>query len=311
MVLNHRQTVTWSPHQATSAIELQDVQKHYGGVQALEPTTLSIQRGEVVALLGPNGAGKSTLVNLALGLLVPSRGTVRVFGQNPLDAANRTHTGAMLQQVNLSANLRVRELIELFSSYYPAPLRLDETLDRANLSTLQRRQYRQLSGGQRQRVRFALALCGNPDLIVMDEPTVGLDVETRRLFWAQVRALVADGRTVLLTTHYLEEADALADRILVMDRGRLVAQATPHELKARVNVQHVTCRTALEDYQLLDLPGVRAVSRQGQHVSLSVDAATVIAPLLYALDPRLEEFTVRPASLEDVFQGLSTQGVSA
>ncbi len=311
-VERHRHQV-WSPEYAGPAIELQGVSKQYGAIRALEPTNLNIHAGEVVALLGPNGAGKSTLVNLVLGLLAPTAGSVKVFGQSPLDAANRVHTGSMLQQVHLAANLQVRELVELFSSYYPAPLPVAETLKRAGLSDLATRRYRQLSGGQRQRVRFALALCGDPALIVMDEPTVALDAETRRSFWTQVRELVGGGRTVLLTTHYLEEADALADRILVMDQGRLVAQATPQELKARVNVQHVSLRSAaLRDAQVMAVPGVRAVRRQDDTLHLTVDAQTVIAPLLYDLDPHLQEFTVRPASLDDVFQGLNAaKGVSA
>ncbi|MBZ9715144.1 ABC transporter ATP-binding protein [Deinococcus multiflagellatus] len=313
MQLERHTPRTWRPEYAGPAIELQEVSKAYGAIPALHPTSLSIHPGEVVALLGPNGAGKSTLVNMVLGLLAPTQGAVKVYGRSPLDAAHRMHTGSMLQQVHLAANLRVAELVELFSSYYPAPLPVAETLRRAGLSDLATRTYRQLSGGQRQRVRFALALCGDPALIVMDEPTVALDVDTRRSFWTQVRALVDDGRTVLLTTHYLEEADALADRILVMDKGRLVAQATPQELKARVNVQHVSLRSALlTEAQLMAVPGVRAVRQQDGVLHLTVDGQAVIAPPLYALDPALQEFTVRPASLDDVFQGLKTpQGVSA
>ncbi|MBZ9751408.1 ATP-binding cassette domain-containing protein [Deinococcus sp. HMF7620] len=312
MGLHRQPTRAWTPAYAGPAIELQEVHRRYGSIQALQPTSLSIHRGEVVALLGPNGAGKSTLVNMVLGLLAPTGGAVKVFGQSPLEAAHRIHTGAMMQQVHLAANLRVSELVELFSSYYPAPLKVADTLERAGLTALAGRTYRQLSGGQRQRVRFALALCGDPALMVMDEPTVALDTETRRAFWMEVRRLVDDGRTVLLTTHYLEEADALADRILVIDKGRLVAQATPQELKARVNVQHVSLRTVLSDPQLMAVAGVRAVRRQADTVHLTVDGTAVIAPLLYALDPALQEFTVRPASLEDVFQGLhAPQGVSA
>ncbi|MDQ2944688.1 MAG: ABC transporter ATP-binding protein, partial [Acidobacteriota bacterium] len=194
--------------------ELQAVTKRYGDVHALRGIDLSIEPGQLVALLGPNGAGKTTAVKLLLGLASPSSGSARVFGQDPRHRNARVRTGAMLQVARVPESLRVREHIELFSSYYPAPRPLRDIVEAAGLAGLEKRPFGELSGGQRQRVLFALAICGNPDLLFLDEPTAGLDVEARRILWDHIREFVARGGSVLLTTHYLEEADALAHRIV-------------------------------------------------------------------------------------------------
>jgi ABC-2 type transport system ATP-binding protein len=207
------------------------ITKAYGSVVALRDLTLSINPGELLALLGANGAGKTTAVRLLLGLAKPDSGMVRVFGADPRDAANRARTGAMLQVAQVPDVLRVREHIHLFSSYYPAPLPLADVIEAAGLQGLEDRKFGALSGGQKQRVLFALSICGNPDLLILDEPTVGLDVEARRALWRQIRAFVARGKSVLLTTHYLAEAEALANRIAVIHRGELLAEGTPVEIK--------------------------------------------------------------------------------
>lgn len=222
-------------------VEMRGATKRYGSVEALRGVDLTIERGEVVALLGPNGAGKTTAVRILLGLSKADAGEVSVFGHAPGSQAAKLRRGAMLQVAKVPETLRVREHIELFSSYYPAPLPLPEVIEMAGLQGLERRLFGELSGGQKQRVLFALALCGNPDLLFLDEPTVGLDVETRRAIWMRIRAFVARGGSVLLTTHYLDEADALANRIAVINRGLIVAQGTPAELKAR------TAQAGLED----------------------------------------------------------------
>ncbi len=208
-----------------------NVTKRYGSVEALRGLDLVIRGGEVVSLLGANGAGKTTTVRTLLGLIKPDSGEVRLFGGDPRDARTRTRIGAVLQHARVPETLRVREHIHLFSSYYPNPLPLEEVLEAANLAGLERRKFGELSGGQQKRVHFALALCGNPDLLVLDEPTAGLDVEARRALWKQVRAYVARGKSVLLTTHYLAEAEALANRVVVLDKGRIVAEGTPREIK--------------------------------------------------------------------------------
>lgn len=206
--------------------------KRYGEVAALRDVSLTVSPGETLALLGPNGAGKTTAIRLLLGLIAPSAGTARVFGRDPRDVRNRRRSGAMLQVANIPATLTVREHVELFSSYYPKPLPLDETLAIAGLDALRKRRFGELSGGQRQRVFFALAICGDPEIVFLDEPTVGLDIETRQTLWDQIRHYVARGRSVLLTTHYLGEADALADRVALIRNGAIVAQGTTSDIKA-------------------------------------------------------------------------------
>src|ERR1043165_6770127 len=225
---------------------LSRVTKSFGPVVALADVSLDIAPSEVVALLGPNGAGKTTAVRLLLGLAKPGGGTARVFGQDPRDPAARARSGAMLQVARVPETLRVREHIELFSSYYPKPMPLSAVLDAAGLQGLGERLYGKLSGGQKQRVLFALAICGDPELLILDEPTAGLDVEARRALWEQIRGFVRRGRSVLLTTHYLAEADALADRIVVIDRGRIVAGGTPQAIKARAAGRKVRCHTSID-----------------------------------------------------------------
>lgn len=221
--------------------ELRRVTKRYGAIEALRGIDLTIERGELLALLGPNGAGKTTAVRILLGLAKADSGTATVFGFPPASQQAKLRRGALLQVAKVPETLKVREHIELFSSYYPIPLPFSETIAAAGLGGIENRQFGELSGGQKQRVLFALAVCGNPDLLFLDEPTVGLDVEARRALWGRIRAFVARGGSVLLTTHYLDEADALANRVAVINQGRIIAEGTPAEIKAR------TSQTGLED----------------------------------------------------------------
>src|SRR5688500_14340297 len=210
---------------------LEEITKKYGDIQALRGIDLQIRPGELLSVLGANGAGKTTAVRILLGLTAPTSGTARVFGGNPRDRATRTRIGAVLQVARVPETLRVREHIDLFSSYYPNPLPMAEVIEAAGLGGLEKRKYGDLSGGQQKRVLYALAICGNPDLLILDEPTVGLDVEARRSLWKQIRLFIGRGKSVLLTTHYLAEAEALADRVIVIHRGLVVAQGTPAEVK--------------------------------------------------------------------------------
>src|ERR1022692_3084592 len=216
-----------------SVAELRSVTKRYGPVEALRGIDLTIAPGELVALLGPNGAGKTTAVRILLGLAQPTSGQTTVFGRPPASHEAKLRRGALLQGAKIPETLRVREHIELFSSYYEKPMPLQETIAAAGLKGIENKLFGDLSGGQKQRVLFALAICGNPDLLFLDEPTVGLDVEARRAVWARIRGFVARGGSVLLTTHYLDEADALARRIVVINQGRIVAEGTPAEIKTR------------------------------------------------------------------------------
>src|ERR1700756_377746 len=232
---------------------LEGVNKNYGDARALRGVNFRVRAGEVLALLGPNGAGKTTAVKLLLGLLQPTSGKARVFGGDPTNPENRMRTGAMLQVGRVPETLRVREHIDLFSTYYQRPMAPAEVLAAAGLEKLRDRKFGELSGGQKQRVLFALAICGDPDLLFLDEPTVGLDVEARRMLWDEIRQLVSRGKTVLLTTHYLQEADALADRVAVINKGAIIAEGTPTTIKAQTAGKRIRCvsRISLEEVRAM------------------------------------------------------------
>jgi len=294
----------------TPAAELRGARKRYGDVLAVDGLDMAVRPGEVLALLGPNGAGKTTAVGLLMGLLTPDEGEARMFGLDPRSIAARQRAGAMLQISKVPETLRVGEHLELFSSYYPRPLPASEVLALAGLEGLEERPYGKLSGGQKQRLLFALALCGDPDLLFLDEPTVGLDVASRRGLWRRVRELVARGRTVLLTTHYLEEAEALADRVVVLDRGRVLAEGTPGEIAARAGSRTVRCHTRLPLATVATLPGVVRAERHGgetqggETVIFAASAEGVVRRLLEE-DPDLTDLEVRGTGLEDAFLALT------
>ncbi len=279
--------------------------KTYGDVVALDHVDLEIRRGEVLALLGPNGAGKTTTVNLLLGLARPSAGDVRLFGCPPHDTAARRRVGAMLQISGAPQTLTVREHVQLVSSYYPDPLPLAETLALAGLEGLERRPFGKLSGGQKQRVFFALAVCGNPDLLFLDEPTVGLDVEARRGLWQCIRQLVSGGRTVLLTTHYLQEAEELASRVVVLGRGRVVAAGTPEEVKALTHGRRIRCRTRLAAAELVTWPDVDRVERHGDVTELLARRAEPVVLELLQRDRQLSDLEIKSAGLEEALIALT------
>jgi ABC-2 type transport system ATP-binding protein len=285
--------------------QLRGASKNFGEVQALRQVNFAVRAGELVALLGPNGAGKTTAVKLFLGLAKPTAGTVSVFGGNPINTEVRTRIGAMLQVAKVPETLRVREHIDLFSSYYPKPLPLAETLALAGLQEIQDREFGELSGGQRQRVLFALALCGDPDILFLDEPTVGLDVESRRILWEEIRKLIARGKTVLLTTHYLEEADALADRVVVINRGEIIAEGTPAEIKANTAGRRIRCLSSLDIETVRALPGVIEVRRDREALEIRTASAEPILRELLMRDSGLAGVEVSSAGLEEAFLALT------
>lgn len=286
--------------------QLNNVTKRYSQQIALDSVNFSIGAGEVVALLGPNGAGKTTMIRLLLGLASPTQGKVEVFGHDPKISETRTRIGAMLQVGKVPETLRVNEHIDLFSSYYPNPLPLSETLAIAGLNEIAKRQFGELSGGQKQRVLFALAICGNPDLLFLDEPTVGLDIEARRAMWAQIRDLVARGKTILLTTHYLEEADALATRIAVINKGRIIADGTPETIKARTLGKRVRCLTSLPPAAVLALPGVLDIKKDRGVMDIQVSQAEAVVRELLLRDPQLTGLEVAGAGMEEAFLALTS-----
>jgi ABC-2 type transport system ATP-binding protein len=284
---------------------LANVSKNYGEVRALRDVTLDVHAGEVVSVLGPNGAGKTTAVKLLLGLAVANGGTVSVFGGDPRKPRNRLRTGAMLQVARVPETLRVKEHIDLFSSYYPNPVPMAETLAAAGLRELANRKFGELSGGQKQRVLFALAICGDPDLLFLDEPTVGLDVEARRILWDEIRNLVARGKTVLLTTHYLQEADALADRIVVIDKGQMIARGTPQEIKARTAGRQIRCVSTLPIADICSIPAVREVRADRDAFLIQAADPDSVLRELFLRDRQLSGIEVTSAGLEDAFLALT------
>ena len=284
---------------------LRNVSKRYGTVNAVDRVTLEIRRGEALALLGPNGAGKTTSINLLLGLARPTSGTVELFGLSPHEVAARRCIGAMLQGAQLGGHARVREVINLQSGYYLNPLPLAQTLHIAGLEDLENRPVVKLSGGQKQRLLLALAICGNAELLFLDEPSVGLDVESRRAFWNSIRALKQAGRSIVLTTHYLEEADALADRIAVINRGHIVAEGAPAEIKQSVAQRHIRCVTTLDDVQIKRLPGVTSVHQDGKRLDVLAAHPENVLFEMFKLDPALRDLEVTGARLEEAFLTLT------
>lgn len=285
--------------------QLAGVTKKYGKVTALDGVGLALESGRVTALLGPNGAGKTTAVKLLLGLTRPSSGSVRLFGGDPTEPWNRRRTGVMLQIAKVPETLTVREHVHLFSSYYPAPMPVDAAIAAAGLTDVADRRFGALSGGQRQRVQFALAICGNPDLLFLDEPTTGMDVESRRAFWQQVRALASSGRSILLTTHYLEEADALADRVVLLRGGRIVADGTAAAIKSRAASRRVRCVTSLAEDAIRSMPGVHSVRRDGVITEILTAEAERVTRDLLARDASLSGLEVTGAGLEEAFLTLT------
>jgi len=301
-----------APSAAASAVaSLQGVTKRYPATLALNDLSLSLYPGEVVALLGPNGAGKTTAVRLMLGLTSPNSGQVRIFGRDPRDPVARMRIGAMLQVSRVPGTLKVREHIDLFRSYYPDPLPFSEIVRIAQLGGIEDRQFDKLSGGQKQRVLFGVACSGNPDLIFLDEPTVGMDIESRRGLWEQIRAFAASGKTVLLTTHYLEEADALASRIVVINKGQIISEGTPAQVKSRVSGRRIRCVTSLDLDMLRSLPSVIDVQRDREAVVVMSSAPESVVRTMLLRDETLRDLEISSAGLEDAFLELTREDDAA
>jgi ABC-2 type transport system ATP-binding protein len=292
-------------HNPTTLARLARAHKRYGAQIALQSLDLEVHAGEVLALLGPNGAGKTTALGLLTGRIAPDGGSAQLFGRDPRDAATRRGIGVMLQEAQLPDTLTVEEQVRLFASYYPQPRAVDETLRLAGLSDLGRRKYGQLSGGQQRRVQFALAIAGRPALLFVDEPTTGLDVEARRGFWSVLRELRAEGVAIVLTTHYLEEADALADRIVLLGNGRVLAEGTPQAIKSRVAGKRLRCRTSLTLAQLGAFAEVESVQRSGELVELRSRRPEDLLRHLLAADTGMTDLELLPLSLEEAFLSLT------
>ncbi len=285
----------------STVASLSGVTKKYAEITALRDVSLNVRAGELLAVLGPNGAGKTTAVRLLLGLTKPGSGRVTVFGHDPRNASSRGRVGAMLQVAKVPETLKVKEHINLFRSYYSSPLSLQSTLEAAGLEGMEGRLFGALSGGQKQRVLFALAICGNPDLLFLDEPTVGLDIGTRHLIWQQIRRLIQQGRTVVLTTHYLEEVDALADRVVVLNHGVIVAEGTSAEIKARTAQRKIRCSTLLRLSEIESIPEVSGVSEQESRMEIRTSQVEPVLRELFIRDPNLSGLEVSNSTLEEAF----------
>ncbi|KUM52043.1 ABC transporter ATP-binding protein [Rheinheimera sp. EpRS3] len=299
-----------------SALPLQvtGLTKHYADKTVLASVDIALASGEVLCILGPNGAGKTTLISAVLGLVSADSGQIRLFGQLQSGMARSTalrqKLGVMMQIGSLSANLTVYEQCDLFSSYYQNGHNATELISLAGLDNHANQRFGRLSGGQKQRLLFALALAGKPQLVFLDEPTLGMDVEARRSLWQQVRQLKQQGVAVVLTTHYLEEAEQLADRILVLNNGQIIAQGSPAQLKAMTAYKFIQCCSTLDDAQLTALPAVQQLTRLPHSVVLQSNQIEQTLRALLAQDSHVTDLEVRPVALEQAFLQL-TQSTTA
>ena len=287
--------------------EAHDLYKRLGRVEALRGVDMNVREGELLALLGPNGAGKTTLVSLLVGLRAPDRGKVRLSGRDPRDPAARRVLGVTPQGTGFPPALRVREVVELVRAHYPDPLPAGDVLERFGLGELAQRNVHALSGGQARRLAVALAFAGRPRLAVLDEPTTGLDVESRRELWREIERFKQGGGTVLLTTHYLEEAEALADRVVVIHRGQVLSEGSPASIQRRVGLKRVRLRAGA----LPELPGVERHEREAdRHTLWTADADALVRKLVQSGVP-FSDLEVLPVSLEEAFLALLDEEVTA
>lgn len=300
-------TTTAARTVTTPVVSFEKVNKSYGSVRAVTDLSLTLHPGETVALLGPNGAGKSSTLDLLLGLRPADTGSIKLFGTTPQQAVTGGRVGAMLQSGGLMEEVKVRELVRLACALHPKPYPVDQVLSRAGITQIADRMVGKLSGGQEQRVRFALATAGANDLIVLDEPTTGMDVTSRQSFWATMREQTQQGRTVLFATHYLEEADAIADRVIVLHRGRLLADGTAAEIKAKAGARRISfdLEGAVDERALRGLPFLSAFSLSGRTVRLQSHDADATVHALYGLGVYPRNLEVAGLGLEQAFVAIT------
>lgn len=295
-------------HQQSPTIAVvSGISKKFGEHLALDDVSLELKAGEVLSILGPNGAGKTTLINTLLGRLSVQSGEINILGFRPGRIPLKRLCGAMLQVANLPETLTVREHIELFQSYYPKPMTYQDVIEYAGLSKIQSQLSKNLSGGQRQRLQFALAICGNPRLLFLDEPSVGMDIEARQSLWAAIKGLRKRGTSIVLTSHYLEEADFLSDRIIMINQGKIIQQGTPETIKASVNLKKIRFKGNVTIEQLLKINGVERATSQGLYFELQTNDPVICLKHLFEISDELQELTVSGAALEDAFVQLNRQ----
>lgn len=295
----------------TTAISLENIDFAYHDKSILTSLNLSFKQGELTCLLGPNGAGKTTLINLMLGRMPPSTGNIRWFDNITSISQVNNQIGAMLQNSMAPDKARVIELIELFSSYYPSPITTDVLIAELNLQPIIDKRFKLLSGGQKQLVLFALALCGDPKLLFLDEPTVGMDVDVRRTLWSTIEKLKKRGKTIVLTTHYLAEADALADRIVVLDQGKVLADNTPEKIKENLQQKAIKAQSTKKREWLLELPEVIEVNESGKYWQVITHSPEATLKHWLVNDPAIENLTVSDVDLEQAFLHLTQHQLAA
>jgi ABC-type multidrug transport system ATPase subunit len=287
--------------------QLRGITKRFGAVTALNTIDIEVRRGELLAVLGPNGAGKSTAISLWLGLIEPDAGSVTLLGGEPQDVVRRRGLGVMMQDVEMPKELKVSELVRLSASYYDDPMGVEETLQRAGVTHLADRQYGKLSGGQKRQAQFAVAICGRPKVLFLDEPTVGLDIQARQAMWKNIRALLADGCSIVLTTHYLEEAESLADRVAVVAKGRVIASGTVDDMRALVARRQISCESSLAVEEVRSWPGVVDASRDATKLNITATDAEGVVRRLLASDASVARLEVRQAGLNEAFNELTRE----
>jgi ABC-2 type transport system ATP-binding protein len=290
--------------------QLEGASKRYGKTVALDGVDLQVHPGELLSVLGPNGAGKTTAISLLLGLSKPDSGEARLFGRSPRDVRARRQIGVMMQEVVLMPELHVRELVALTASYYPEPMAVDEALAISNTTALADRQYGKLSGGQKRQVQFAVALCGRPRLLFLDEPSAGLDIQAREWMWTTLRQLVAQGVSIVLTTHYLEEAEKLSNRVAVLAGGRFVAQGTVAQVRALVAFSHIKCATEMDVGEVRSWPNVSQATRNGPGLHIIARNAEGVVRRLLSADLNLASLEVHRAGLAEAFMELTQKEAS-
>ncbi|WP_077622389.1 ABC transporter ATP-binding protein [Sediminibacillus massiliensis] len=290
-------------------VKLENITKMFGKTTAVKDVSITIEEGSTVAILGPNGAGKTTTISMMLGLMEPSDGNVKVFGDDPKELRVRNKIGAMLQEVSIVDKLKVREVIELFRSYYAAPLSMEELITLTGLKEDELKQWaNKLSGGQKRKLGFALALAGNPDLLFFDEPTVGLDITARRNFWDKVTSLKSQGKTIIFTTHYLQEADDFSERIILFNNGEVIADGEPEEIKRNIATRSVSLQTDSNEVipLLQSFDGViRCYEKEDRIYVVTNDTDAVLSQIFqHRVDAR--NILVEQGRLEEVFEHLTS-----
>ena len=291
----------------TTLAKLENVSKRYGNVTALNGLNLSVHAGEILALLGPNGAGKTTAVSLLLNLLEADSGEVSLFNLDPQELSARQRIGVMLQSAELPETLRVAELIALTQSYYPFPRDVKELADMAAITDLLQRPYGKLSGGQQRRVQFALAICAKVDILFLDEPTVGLDIEAREAMWTSLRKLVTEGCSIVLTTHYLEEAEALANRVIVIAHGSVIAEGSVESIRSRVAMRRIRCVSRLNITDIKQWPNIESLGYDGEYLTIQTMEVESVTRRLLNEDPALQQLEIKRAGLAEAFVELTKE----